>query len=238
MKLLAIEASTLVASVALATEDSIVAEFTVNNKKTHSQTLLPMIDVIVQNVGWKLDELDYIAVTNGPGSFTGLRIGAATAKGLAQALNKKVIAVSSLEALAMNGVNYSGVVVPIMDARRDNVFTGIYEFNNGKLNIVSEQKAQSIYELVEELNTLNKDVLFIGDGIRAYSDIISNNIKVQYEFAKPFIREQRASSVVMRAYDYIEQGNYVSSENLEVNYLRKSQAERELEEKQGKINNK
>ena len=127
MKLLAIEASTLVASVALATEDSIVAEFTVNNKKTHSQTLLPMIDVVVQNVGWKLDELDYIAVTNGPGSFTGLRIGAATAKGLAQALNKKVIAVSSLEALAMNGVNYSGVVVPIMDARRDNVFTGIYE---------------------------------------------------------------------------------------------------------------
>ena len=238
MKLLAIEASTLVASVALATEDSIVAEFTVNNKKTHSQTLLPMIDVVVQNVGWKLDELDYIAVTNGPGSFTGLRIGAATAKGLAQALNKKVIAVSSLEALAMNGVNSSGVVVPIMDARRDNVFTGIYEFNNGKLHIVSEQKAQSIYELIEELNTLNKDVLFIGDGIRAYADVISNNIKVQHEFAKPSIREQRASSVVMRAYDYIEQGNYVSSENLEVNYLRKSQAERELEEKQGKINNK
>ena len=237
MKLLAIEASTLVASVALATQDSIVAEFTVNNKKTHSQTLLPMIDVIVKNVGWDLKDLDYIAVTNGPGSFTGLRIGAATAKGLAQALNKKIVPVSSLEALAMNGINFSGLVVPIMDARRDNVFTGVYEFDNDKLKIVCEQKAESIYELVNELNELNKEVLFVGDGIKAYVDIISREIKVKCHFAKPFTREQRASALVTRAYDYIEKEQFVSSEQLEVNYLRKSQAERELEEKQNKVTN-
>ena len=125
MKLLAIDASTMVATVALATDEGIIAEYTVNNKRTHSQTLLPMIDVIVSNIGWDIKDIDYIAVTNGPGSFTGLRIGAATAKGLADALGKKIVPVPSLEALAMNGVMYDGLIVPIMDARRDNVFTGI-----------------------------------------------------------------------------------------------------------------
>ena len=151
MKLLAIDASTMVATVALATEDGVIAEYTVNNKRTHSQTLLPMIDVIVSNIGWELKEIDYIVVTNGPGSFTGLRIGAATAKGLADALKKPIVPVSSLEALAMNGIIFDGLIVPIMDARRDNVFTGIYKAVDGHIYIEETQMAVSIYDLIDKL---------------------------------------------------------------------------------------
>ena len=231
MKLLAIDASTMVATVALATENGIVAEYTVNNKRTHSQTLLPMIDVIVTNVGWDLKELDYIAVTNGPGSFTGLRIGAATAKGLAEALNKPIVPVSSLEALAMNGINYNSLIVPIMDARRDNVFTGIFKSVNGIINIEETQSAMSIYELMDKLNDKGMDVLFVGDGIKAYEDKIKEGMKVTYEFAPTTIREQKASSVVECAYELIKEGKYIESSKLELEYLRKSQAERELEAK-------
>ncbi|MBE5936354.1 MAG: tRNA (adenosine(37)-N6)-threonylcarbamoyltransferase complex dimerization subunit type 1 TsaB [Lachnospiraceae bacterium] len=231
MKLLAIDASTMVATVALATENGIIAEYTVNNKRTHSQTLLPMIDVVVKNVGWDLKELDYIAVTNGPGSFTGLRIGAATAKGLAQALDKPIVPVSSLEALAMNGITFSGLIVPIMDARRDNVFTGIYREIDGTLYIEETQSAMSIYELIDKLNAWDEQVLFIGDGIKAYEEKIQEGMKVSYQYAPITMREQRASSIVQCAYKIIKEGKYVDGAKLELDYLRKSQAERELEAK-------
>ena len=234
MKLLAIDASTMVATVALATEEGIIAEYTVNNKRTHSQTLLPMIDVIVSNVGWVMKDIDYIAVTNGPGSFTGLRIGAATAKGLADALGIKIVPVSSLEALAMNGVMYDGLIVPIMDARRDNVFTGIYKADRCNIYIEETQMAISIYELMEKLNQKGQKVVFIGDGIKTYHDKIQEGMKVPYEYAPIVMREQKASSVVECAYRMIKEDKCVESSRFELEYLRKSQAERELEAKNGR----
>ena len=125
MKILAIDSSGLVASVALLEDDTLLAEYTVNYKKTHSQTLLPMLDAIVQMIDLDLNSIDAIAVSKGPGSFTGLRIGSATAKGLGLALEKPLIEVPTVDALAYNLYDAEGLVVPMMDARRAQVYTGI-----------------------------------------------------------------------------------------------------------------
>ena len=128
MKILAFDSSGMTATVAYLQDEVLVCEYTVNYKKTHSQTLLPMLDRIVQTLGLDLETIDAIAVSKGPGSFTGLRIGSATVKGLALALNKPVIPVSTLDALAFNLCGHQGIVCPIMDARRNQVYTGIYRF--------------------------------------------------------------------------------------------------------------
>ena len=132
MKILALDSSGLVASVALLQDETLVAEYTMNYKKTHSQTLLPMLDEIKKAVDLDLETLDAIAVAAGPGSFTGLRIGSATAKGLGLALNKPLIAVPTLEALAYNlyDTPEDTPICPIMDARRKQVYTGMYAFKD------------------------------------------------------------------------------------------------------------
>ena len=131
MKVLGIESSSLVASVALVTDDILTAEYTVNFKKTHSQTLLPMLDEIVKMLGLDLETIDAIAAAGGPGSFTGLRIGAATAKGLGLALKKSLIHVPTVDAIAYNMWGASGLICPIMDAKRCQVYTGLYHMENG-----------------------------------------------------------------------------------------------------------
>ena len=128
MKILAIDSSGLVAGVAVAEDDTLLAEYTTNYKKTHSQTLLPMLDEVKRMIELDLSSLDAIAVAAGPGSFTGLRIGSATAKGLGLALDKPLIGVSTVDALAMNLYGAEGYICPIMDARRSQVYTGIYTF--------------------------------------------------------------------------------------------------------------
>ena len=128
MKLLALDSSGLVASAAILHDDELVAEYTVNYKKTHSQTLLPMVDEIVSMTETDLGQVDAIAVAAGPGSFTGLRIGSATAKGLGLALKKDLVPVPTLEGLAYNYYGYPGLICPVMDARRQQVYTGIYRF--------------------------------------------------------------------------------------------------------------
>ena len=131
MRVLGIESSSLVASVALVTDDIMTAEYTVDFKKTHSQTLLPMLDEIVKLLDLDLDTIDAIAVAGGPGSFTGLRIGAATAKGLGLALKKPLVHVPTVDAMAYNMWGASGLVCPIMDAKRSQVYTGLYHVEHG-----------------------------------------------------------------------------------------------------------
>ena len=128
MKILGIDSSGIVASAALIDEERLIAEYTVNNKKTHSETLLPMIASLLEASGTDINDVDAIAIAAGPGSFTGLRIGAATAKGLAMAIDKPVIPVPTCEGLAYNLYGNSGLVCPVMDARRNQVYTGIYSF--------------------------------------------------------------------------------------------------------------
>ena len=150
MKVLGIDSSGLVASVAVVEDDILLAEYTVNYKKTHSQTLLPMLKEIGDMINLDLNSLDAIAVAAGPGSFTGLRIGAATVKGLGLALEKPVVSVPTCHGLAYNLWGSDKLICPIMDARRNQVYTGIYEFCDGKLQILENQMAVSVTEIAED----------------------------------------------------------------------------------------
>lgn len=236
MRILAVDSSGLVASVALIEEDNLIAEYTVNYKKTHSQTLLPMLDEIIRMTDTQLSTVDAIAVAKGPGSFTGLRIGSATVKGLGFTLNKPIIGIPTVEGLAMNLYNTDALVCPLMDARRNQVYTGIYRFQNGKLVIVKEQLAVGIEEILEALNIIGEKVIFLGDGVPVYREIIEKRMLIPYDFAPPHLNKQRAGAVGVRALDYWEQGKYLDADEFEPEYLRLSQAERERLEKTQKEN--
>ena len=147
MRILALDSSGLVASVAVVEEEQTIAEYTVNYKKTHSQTLLPMLDEIVKMTEMNLGEIDAIAVAGGPGSFTGLRIGSATAKGLGLALKKPLIHIPTVDGLAYNLYGNEGVICPIMDARRNQVYTGIYRFREEF--VVEEPQMAIEYQLLQ-----------------------------------------------------------------------------------------
>lgn len=231
MKILAVDSSGLVASVAIIEDDNLVAEYTINYKKTHSQTLLPMLDEIVKMTETDLASVDAIAVAKGPGSFTGLRIGAATVKGLGLALNKPIIGVPTVEGLAMNLYDCTDLICPLMDARRNQVYTGIYKFQNDHLSVVKEQVAVSIEEMIEALNLIGEKVIFLGDGVSVYKDIIKDKISVPYTFAPAHLNKQRAGAVGFRAMQYLANGICVNAKNFELDYLRLSQAERERLEK-------
>ena len=168
MRILGIESSSLVASVAVVTDDDLTAEYTVNFKKTHSQTLLPMIDEVVRMLELDLQTIDAIAVSGGPGSFTGLRIGSATAKGLGLALDKPLVHVPTVDAMAFNLFGASSVICPIMDARRNQVYTGLYEYQKD-FRVVKNQCAMDIRELLAELNEMRRNVIFWGMGCLSIS---------------------------------------------------------------------
>lgn len=226
MKLLALDSSGMVASVAIMTEDTLIAEYSVNYKKTHSQTLMPMLDEIVKMTESDLQDFDYLAVAGGPGSFTGLRIGSAAVKGLGLALELPVVSVPTLEALAMNVCQSQFLVCPIMDARRNQVYTGIYHFVDKDLQIDMEQTPMDIHALLAELQKYGRQVLFLGDGVSVYREAIEA-APIEACFAPPHMDRQRAASVGMRAWDYIRQGRIQSAAEHAPVYLRLSQAERE-----------
>ncbi len=231
MKILALDSSGMAASVAVVEDENMLAEYTVNYKKTHSQTLLPMLDAAVQMIQLKLDTIDAIAVASGPGSFTGLRIGSATAKGLGLALDKPIIGVPTTQALAYNLYGAGGVVCPIMDARRNQVYTGIYGFENGHLEILEDQMAVDIYQVIEKLNALKQQVIFTGDGISVYQEVIDQNIQVPAEYAPAHLNRQRASAVAALAMEYLKAGRVQTAAEHRPEYLRMSQAERERQER-------
>ncbi len=170
MKILALDSSGLVASVAVVENDTLLAEYTVNYKKTHSQTLLPMLDEISNMTELDLSTIDAIAVAGGPGSFTGLRIGSATAKGLGLALEKPLISIPTTAAIAYNIWDTNKFVCPIMDARRNQVYTGVYCYTDHRLDTVWEQDTMSIEALAEGLNCLDHEVIFLGDGVAVYRE--------------------------------------------------------------------
>lgn len=248
MNILGIESSGLTASAAVMTDGRLISEYTVNNKKTHSQTLLPMISEVMKSAGLETKDLDCIAISRGPGSFTGLRIGSATAKGLGLALDKRIAEVSTLEALAYNLSEAKDCILcPIMDARRQEVYTAAYEVaesvaGNSEANAneadaaarrwplktVIPEKACPLDELLRELEGLNRKVLFNGDGVPVYSEYIKENFKGEYAFASNSLLLQRAASVAALGTIICETGQTVDADAHVPVYLRKSQAEREL----------
>lgn len=231
MKILGIDSSGLVASAAILSEETVVAEFTVNNKQTHSQTLLPMLDEVIRYSGIALEEIDAIAVAAGPGSFTGLRIGAATVKGLGLVLDKPIIPVPTLEGLAYQLAESDGLICPIMDARRSQVYTGVYRMNDGEMETVIEQCAMDIHDLLHTLAEYSDKVHFLGDGVAVYHDVIRTEISNEYSFAPAHLSRQRAAAVAVLGMKYYQQGKMETAAEHNPVYLRKSQAEREREEK-------
>lgn len=233
MKIIGIDSSGLVASVAVATEDALIAEYTVNFKKTHSQTLLPMLEEISKMTELDLKEIDAIAVAAGPGSFTGLRIGSATAKGLGLALDKPIIAIPTVDALSMNLWGCKDVICPIMDARRNQVYTGLYEFDDeGEHIVIKEQFAEDVDTLVGIINEMGRSVIFLGDGVPVYKESIESKIKVPYKFAPIHMSRQRAGALASLGIKYFAEGKCESARDHSPIYLRLSQAERERLEKE------
>ena len=240
MKLLALDSSGLVASVAILDGETLVAEYTLNYKKTHSQTLLPMLDEIVKMTQTELSDIDAIAVASGPGSFTGLRIGSATAKGLGLALEKPIISVPTLEGIACNFYGTEALLCPMMDARRKQVYTGIYYFKDGtEFEEIVAQEAGPVEEIIKKCNQLgqklDKPVIFLGDGVPVYKEIIEELCHIKYSFAPAHLSRQRAGAVAIRAKKLYEEGKVESASDHAPIYLRKSQAERELEAKGKKL---
>ncbi|MGO5052579.1 tRNA (adenosine(37)-N6)-threonylcarbamoyltransferase complex dimerization subunit type 1 TsaB [Lachnospiraceae bacterium LCP25S3_G4] len=231
MRILALDSSGLVATVAIVEDEQTVAEYTVNYKKTHSQTLLPMLDEVVKMVELDLQTIDAIAISGGPGSFTGLRIGSATAKGLGLALQKPLIHIPTVEGLAYNMYGCKELICPIMDARRNQVYTGIYQFEKEQMQTVEGQKAINIEELANQLNGLGSAVVFLGDGVPVYKEQLMNLLTIEYRFAPAHMNRQRAASVGALAMEYYLKGNMVTAVEHQPDYLRASQAERERAEK-------
>lgn len=227
MKILAIESSGMTASVAIATEEKIIAQYTINYKLTHSQTLLPMIDEIVKFTNQDIKEIDYFAVSAGPGSFTGLRIGSATAKGMALALDKEIVTVPTLEAMAYNFMNYDGVICPMLDARRDRVFAGIYKFTDGKLQKIYNQDVDTVDEIIARINECNTKAILLGDGSHVYKEKLQEKLNIEFTIASAHMAFQSAASVAVLAMEMIENGKAESGDKHKPIYLRPSQAEME-----------
>lgn len=229
MKILAIDTTGQTASAAIADGDTLIAEFTLNYKLTHSQTIMPMVAEICEKSETKPEEVDYIACASGPGSFTGLRIGAATAKGLALAMEKEIVPVPTLDALAYNVFETDKIICPIMDARRSQVYTAFYRWDNGRLNRLTEMMAISIDDTIRLAEGYGQKVIFLGDGVSVHQEKLS--LYPNFMYAPAHCSLQRAASVAALAMVLARDGKAVASNAFEPIYLRKSQAEREREER-------
>lgn len=244
MRVLAIDSSGMTATVAVVEDTQTIAEYTVNFKKTHSQTLLPMIDTMGKMIELELKSIDAIAVAGGPGSFTGLRIGSATAKGLGLALEKPLIHVPTVDGLAYNLYGCQDIICPIMDARRKQVYTGMYTFARRELegsretelvlDVLEAQNASPIDELIERLNIHGRPVVFLGDGVPVYQDVIREKMRVPFSFAPASANRQRAAVVGALGIQYYKEGKFETAMEHQPDYLRVSQAERERAEKERK----
>lgn len=234
MKIIGLDSSGLVAGVAVVEDGILLAEYTTDYKKTHSQTLLPMLAQLRDMIELDLNTVDAVAVASGPGSFTGLRIGAATAKGLGLALDIPLVEVPTLEGLAYNLWGTDRLVCPMMDARRNQVYTGIYEFKRENtdflLSTVTAHCAVDVMEILERINELGREAVFLGDGVPVYREMIESTLKVPYSFAPAGRNRQRAANIAMLGSIYYGQGRTVTAAGHRPEYLRKGQAGAEQKE--------
>lgn len=233
MKVLGIDTSGLVASVAIVEENQLLSEFTINYKKTHSQTLMPMMNDMFQACGIQTSDMDAIAVASGPGSFTGLRIGAATAKGMAQGLKKPLIGIPTLDGLANNVYHASHFLIcPIMDARRNQVYTASYKRQNGQLKRLTDYRAIPIEQLLQEVQQQEDPILFLGDGVDVYQEIIKKTLPTNsYQWVHTSNNRQRAATIASLGMQLVKEGKTQNYMEFVPFYLRPSQAEREYAKK-------
>lgn len=232
MKILAIDTSATAASACIAEENKIIGEFYINTAITHSQTLMPMIEQLFKNTELSIKDIDAVAVNAGPGSFTGVRIGVAAAKGLAFADKLPCVSVSTLESMAYNMLGADGVVCAVMDARCSQVYNALFRVRGMSIERLCDDRALAISDLELELKKYSEKIYFVGDGAdicaKALEKLLSNA-----EAAPINKRIQTASSTACAAFKLISDGKTMSADELMPTYLRLPQAQRELNKKMG-----
>ena len=223
MKILSLDSSAQVATVALCEDERLLAEYTLNNGNTHSETLLPMVESVLASYGITTDEIGLFACTSGPGSFTGVRIGAATVKGLAFGRSVPCVGVSTPEAIAENLTLHRGLICPVMNARRGQVYTALFRSDGERLVRLMEDTPLSVAELDELLSAYGEPVAFAGDGYEVTLAALKKTVALP---VPERLRHQSAYSVAQVALRAYREGRADTDASLKVNYLRPSQAER------------
>lgn len=235
MKVLAIDTSSIVATAAIMDDNKLIGEYVLNHQMTHSQKMMPIVKEILDSAQLKAQDMDIFAAANGPGSFTGLRIGVATVKGLAQAVDKPVVGVSTLDGLAFNLPFCKYLISPIMDARRDQVYNALYRWKENTFYQAEQHRALSVKELIAELRERAEKVIFTGDGVPVFYEKLKHELGDLCAFAPISCRMQRASSIAELALQKAYAGETEDYMTFTPFYLRQSQAEREYERKQSKM---
>lgn len=232
MKILAVDTSATAASVAVAEENKLIGEFSINTALTHSQTLMPMVDELLKNTGLSVNDIDAVAVNAGPGSFTGVRIGVAAVKGIAFPKNLPCVSVSTLESMAYNMLGNDCIVCSVMDARCSQVYNALFRVKGCTVTRMTDDRALSLTDLKNELQNINEKVVLVGDGAVLCSKFLGEGL--ENIMLAPFNnRIQTASSVAYAAFEKINNGETVKADELMPVYLRLPQAQRELNKKLG-----
>jgi tRNA threonylcarbamoyladenosine biosynthesis protein TsaB len=229
---LGIDTSTRVAGAAVFSKNRLISERYIHNLKTHSQNVIPMIQQVMEDAGIKPSDLQGIAVTGGPGSFTGLRIGMAVAKTMGQALDIPVVGISTLRALAWNIYGVAGLICPILDAKKNEVYTCLYKSAHEGLTELIKPCAMGMESLLAQLAKYDTDITFLGDGVPVFSDVIKVKMGDKAHFATGINSFPRAAAVAELGLARIKEGNLPDSTFLQPIYLRKSEAEITWEQKQ------
>lgn len=226
MLTLAIDTSCLTASCAIVEDGNVVSELTLRNGKTHSQKIMPMIKAALELMDKQYADIDLFAAAIGPGSFTGLRIGVVTVKGLAYSLKKPVCGIPTLDALAYSVPDFEGLVVPMLDARNNQVFTALYHKKNHQLLKASPDMGVTIEELMDELRQNEERVMILGDAAPLHLDRLKEAFNDRIIEAPPALFTPRAACTALLAEQAFKSNRALNAFELEPIYLRKSQAER------------
>ena len=230
MKILGIETSSVVASVAITNDNILLGETTINHPKKHSQKLMPIIKNLFSSLNMNINDIDLIAVSNGPGSFTGIRIGLTTAKALAHMSEIPIVTISTLDSLAVNNIKNVSHIVSIIDARRKNVFVKNYTIGNNTIISSSEPSMIIIDDYLEEINNLQGEVLLVGSGVTENISYILDNKNDNIKIASANDNFPIAKTLCTIAYE-MPIDKYKRYDDVKANYLRKSQAEMTLKKK-------
>lgn len=233
--ILALDSTAEVSTVCVCVDERLICEITVNTGNTHSQTLLPALEQALKMAELSVDDIDIFACSTGPGSFTGVRIGVATVKGIAYGKNKPCVSVSTLEALAYNLIGFNGVISPVMNARRSQVYNALFECEDGKMRRLCNDRALSIAELDEELALKDQPIYLCGEGYGITQKALS---KTHIQPVCERLKYQSAYSVAQVALKKYADGQYLKDSELVPIYLRPSQAERERQERLNNENKK
>ncbi len=239
MLILGIDTTTLACSVAMLRDDTVLAELTLDIKKTHSERLMPLLDHMLQETGIEREEIDAVAVAAGPGSFTGLRIGVSTARALAQGLQIPAVPVCTLDALAEAIPSPGALICPLLDARRNQVYTALYHRQSETpfmLETIIDPAPLALDELTEKLRVFNRPIVFVGEGLNSYAAELTEGLSGQALISPAPFRHCRAALTALKGQRLLENNPNASYEDLLPIYLRQPEAERLAAERQGGSN--